>query len=199
MNKHVDPRTVPATTLAAEGMPRRKWTYDDVLKADEAGEFDPDDRFELIGGELVPMAAKGIRHEIVRDELNMYWGTRRPAHLKFSAETPLRLSKFDVPEPDFIIRPASLKLTETDGSTVLLAVEVAATSLPRDTGIKLRLYAEFGVREYWVIDAQTLVTTIYKQPSAAGYGSRVEIPPTQSLVPEAAPEMRVRLADLPID
>ena len=36
----------------------------------EAGIIDEDERFELIGGEVVPMSPKGARHEMVKIELN---------------------------------------------------------------------------------------------------------------------------------
>ena len=161
--------------------------------------FDPDERFELFDGEIVLMAAKGIRHERVKNELMMFWGRQRPDSLKFGAETSLRLSNYNVPEPDFLLHAAATPLSEVNGGSVLLAVEVAVSSRSRDLGFKARLYAQFGVCEYWVIEAETLTTIVHKVPTETGYASIAELPPAQTLVPEAAPEMSVRLGDLPID
>ena len=55
MNVHV--------TRAADGLPRRPFTIADVERMVEVGLIHPDERFELIGGEIVPMSPKGIRHE----------------------------------------------------------------------------------------------------------------------------------------
>ena len=56
-----------------------------------AGILTEDDNIELIGGEVVTMAAKGARHEILRNELMHYWADRRPRDVKIGVEPPLRL------------------------------------------------------------------------------------------------------------
>jgi hypothetical protein len=51
-----------------------------------------------------------------------------------------------------------------------------------------------GVREYWVIDAQTLTTWVHREPSADGHVSVAEVPPAEKLVP-LPPALAVRLGD----
>ena len=59
MNDHLpSPRREP--TQAAEGMPRWRWTLAEFERFIELGILTEDDRVELIGGEIVPMASKGI-------------------------------------------------------------------------------------------------------------------------------------------
>src|SRR6516165_10821840 len=43
------------TTTAAEGLPRRRFTVEEIEQITAAGIFLEDERFELIGGEIVPM------------------------------------------------------------------------------------------------------------------------------------------------
>ena len=199
MNKHVRPEEFIPAVRAPSDLPRRSWTFDEVLKAEAAGVFEPDERFELIDGELVLMAAKGIKHELVKTELVMYWGRKRPDSLKFGSETPFRLNLRNVPEPDFVLFPANLRLVDLSGPAVMLAVEVAKSSRSRDLGYKAKLYAQFGVREHWVIEAETLTTIVHKGPLKQGYSSVHETPPAELLTPEFAPEMAVRMADLELD
>ena len=66
------------TTQAAEGLPRRRWTVAEIEEMTRLGVFLEDDRFELIGGEIVPMNAKGIRHEVLKMELTHFWSPRTP-------------------------------------------------------------------------------------------------------------------------
>jgi hypothetical protein len=99
----------PATTQAADGLPRRAWTVDEVARMIELGILDEPEPFELIGGELVAMAAKNRQHEVLRTELGLNWGRRCPLDLKIAQETPLRLGDCDAPEPDLIVFPASLR------------------------------------------------------------------------------------------
>ena len=79
---------------------------------------------------------------------------------------------------------------------MLLAIEVAHSSLKFDTTTKAKLYAVLGVRDYWVVDAQTLTTRVHREPSGGGYASVVEVPPSETLVPLLAAPLAVRLADL---
>ena len=54
-----------------------------------------------------------------------------------------------------------------------------------------------GVREYWVINARTRVTLVHRDPAATGYGSVTEVPAGAIATPLLAPELAIRLADLP--
>jgi len=42
-------------TQAAEGLPRWRWTVEEIERIAATGIFNEQDRFELIGGEIVPM------------------------------------------------------------------------------------------------------------------------------------------------
>ncbi len=199
MNKHVKLDEFKNATQAAEGWPRRRWTIDEVFKAQRAGVFEPGERFELIGGEIVPISPKGIRHETLKSDLTMYWGKRRPPRLRFAQETTFHLSKTDVPEPDLVVYAKSTGLAGLSGQSALLVVEISDTTLVKDTTLKTRLYAGFGVREYWVINANTLVTTVHKDPLESGYRSITKVKGNKTLVPVEAPELAVCLSNIPVD
>ena len=74
------PKTWP-TTQAADGVPRLAWSLEDLDRLTELGVFAEHDRIELIGGELVPMASEGNRHERVRDEVQDWLMRRLPENL----------------------------------------------------------------------------------------------------------------------
>ena len=196
MRQIAEPKTRP-TTQAAEGVPRLRWTLAEFEQLIDLGIFTEEDRIELIQGELVPMAAKGNRHELVRDEL-MNWMFRPfPETLRLSTEIGWRPPGADTyVEPDLLICPRELKGVTVAPTEVLLAIEVGHSSLRFDTTIKARLYAAFGVRDYWVIDAQTLTTRVHREPSAKGYASVVEVLPGETVVPLLIAPLAVRLADL---
>ena len=187
----------PETTQVADGLPRRAWTVYEVERMVEVGILREPEPFELIGGELVAMAPKDRRHEVLRTELALYWGTRLGRDLKIASETPLRLGRHDAPEPDLIVFPASLLAPDVRADTVLLVVEVADSSLPADLNTKAPRYAAAGVREYWVINARDHLTIVFREPRQTGaYGYREEVQATETLVPTLAPSLAVRLADL---
>ncbi|WP_306120194.1 MULTISPECIES: Uma2 family endonuclease [unclassified Roseitalea] len=158
-------------TDAAEGLMRRAFTVDDIWRMVETGIIDPDERFELIGGEIVPMSPKGIRHERFKAWLNRQLVKGLPDQLMTIPETTLYLSDDTFIEPDFVVYPADSGLEKLSPETCLLAVEIADSSLAYDLGRKARLYAEFGIGELWVVDVNAMAVTIHRDPADGAYGS----------------------------
>ncbi len=102
-------------------------------------------------------------------------------------ETTFRLSEDTYLEPDVIIYPRTSGLRGLTGANVLLVVEIADSSLRYDVGRKAALYASFGIRELWVIDAVRLTTRIFREPAVDGYRDVSDFGPTDQLSPLIAP------------
>ena len=173
-------------TRAAEGLSRRRFTVAEVEAIVEAGIMDEDERVELIGGELVPMSPKGNHHEMVKVAPLRHWFRVRPDGLDIAPETTFRLSDDTYLEPDVVIYPRASGLVGLSQSNVLV-VEIADTSRRYDMGRKAKLYASFGVRELWVIDAVKMTARMFRSPSATSYGEIRDFAATDRLTPEFAP------------
>ena len=177
-----------AVTRAAEGLERRAFTVAAFERMAEFGIVEPDERLELIGGEVVPMAAKGSRHEGIKAAINYRWGRSCPDGHLFVPETALRLDEHTYLEPDFIVFGRTKPLAQLKGPDILLVVEVADSSLDYDLRRKPLVYASFGVRELWVIDAARRIVHRHREPRVAGYAAVGVLPATERLVPTFAPE-----------
>ena len=186
----------PDTTQAAEGMPRRPWTRAEIEAMVKAGIIDEDERFELIGGEVVPMSPKGARHELVKITLGEHLYRLAGRDLWVGQETTLWLDEISFVEPDFCIWPRSIPPVEQRGYDVLLAIEIADTSLSYDLGRKIGIYAAYGIGEVWVIDANRLVTHLHRRLGSEGYRDVFDAAPDGELVPDRVPTLRVNLAEL---
>jgi Uma2 family endonuclease len=186
----------PSTTTAAEGLPRRRFTVAELEQMTAAGILDEDERIELIGGEIVPMSPKGNQHEILKTTLNLYWARKLPDDILFATETTFRLTPDTYLEPDFVFYPKATGIRGLNAETARLVVEIADSSLGYDLGIKAGLYARFGIRELWVIDAVKLQTRIHTDPSSGGYRSIVVRLSSEQLVPQQIPALAVTLAAL---
>ncbi len=185
------------TTSAAEGLHRRRFTVAEVEAMVAAGVMEEDERVELIGGELVPMSPKGIRHEVMKAALLRRWYRVVPDELDLVSETTFRLSEDTYLEPDVVIYPRTSGLRGLTGANVLLVVEIADSSLTYDIGRKALLYASFGIRELWVIDAVRLAMRVFHEPAADGYRNARDVGPADRLVPLIAPEaFALRLDEL---
>jgi Uma2 family endonuclease len=196
MNSPLRPASLSISTRAAEGLDRRRWSVAEIEAVVEAGILLEDGRFEMIGGELVPMSPKGIHHEILKAHLNRHWMKRLPDHLMIIPETTFRISVDTFLEPDFLFYPRAVGVAGISPATALLAVEVADSSLSYDRGRKARLYASFGIPELWVIDAVKLKTRAFTEPAPDGYVKSRDFAPAEPLIPSFAPELAVTLAEL---
>jgi Uma2 family endonuclease len=195
-------RSQHATTQAAEGLPRLAWTLLEFERLSELGFFGGVDRererLELIDGELVPMHAKGRRHERVRGELQNHLVELLPKGFRLFNEPGWRPGGDLYLEPEIVICKAGLYADDVPPSEVLLLIEVADTSLRYDTATKAKIYARLGVREYWVVNAKTLETIVHHEPGEQGYGKISTAAPGETLAPLALPALAVSLGALKI-
>ncbi len=183
-------------TRAAEGFDRRSFTVAEILRMQDAGIISEDENFELIEGEIVPMQAKTHVHELIKSALNIGVVRALPDRLWLGVETTIYLSANTFVEPDLTIYPKGIKLEEVKGSDILLAIEVALTSLAYDRGLKARLYARHGVNELWVIDAARRQTFVHSGPGPKGWQSVVELGPNDPLTSAALPGFSIRLGPI---
>ena len=165
----------------------RAFTITDMERMVVAGILDPDERIELIEGELVPMSAKGSRHESIKTAINLRWGRLCPDGFCFSPETGLRLDPRNYLEPDFIVFARTKRLAAIRGPDVALAVEVADSSLDYDLRRKPLVYAAFGVLELWVIDAARRRIHRHADVGPQGYADIKEFASDERLSPRHAP------------
>ncbi len=188
-----------APTQTADGLPRWRWTVAEIERMAAEGYFRDDERLELLGGEIVPMSPKGRRHEAIREEIAFRFTRLAPEGIFVSSESQFDLSPDTYLVPDVLVRPASIKTPDLRGPDALLVVEIADTSLSYDLTTKASLYASHGVREYWVINAVTLVTKVHRQPSGDRYASTAEIGPSDRLTASLVPSLSLSLDTIAVD
>lgn len=181
-------------TLAAEGLPRRAFSVADVERMVEVGLLDPDERIELIGGELVPMAPKGARHEALKVLMLRAIIPLLGDAFFLAPETTFRMSDNTYLEPDFVFYPTEVGPVGLKPDNVALVIEIADSSLGYDLGRKAALYAAFGIPELWVVNAKTWVTTRHRRPSQKGYKEIVTIPKRGLLEASSVPGLALSLA-----
>jgi Uma2 family endonuclease len=198
MNDITPPPDTAPTTQAAEGLPRFKWSLAQFERLIEHGILMERDHVELIGGELVPMAAKGSRHELLRDELQDWMVRRLPAEVRLSFELGWRPDGETFLEPDILVSTRGARAPTMPVGEVLLLIEIAKSGFEFDSGVKAKVYARLGVREYWVVDAVTLSTRVFREPGGHGYGSVADVPPAATLMPHLVPALAVSLGGLGI-
>lgn len=198
MNEITHARFPRQPTQGAEGLPRWRWTLAEFDKMIESGLLTEDDRVELIDGELVPMAAKGNRHELVKTELINWMFRRLGVNEMLTVELGWRPGGDLYVEPDVVIYGRGPMPSQVPAPDTLLVIEISDSSLRYDLDRKAMIYASLGVREYWVIDANTLETMVHLSPSAEGYGRVNAHAPAGTLTPTLVPAVALSLGGLGI-
>ncbi|MFP5274359.1 Uma2 family endonuclease [Coleofasciculus sp.] len=170
----------------------KRFTIEDYHRLAELGFFAEDDRVELIRGEIMQMAAKGTAHtNCCRDLLEELAGLVT-GRAKLQCQDPIILSSNSEPEPDFAIlrkRADNYRFSLPKPEDVFLVIEIADSTLKYDREVKLPLYAEAGISDYWIFNLIDNHLEAYSQPYHKGQGifgyslKRIVLPDQTMLLP----------------
>jgi Uma2 family endonuclease len=153
---------------------RRRFTVDEYHRMAEVGILTPDDRVELIDGEIVEMSPIGAPHARCVVFLTEAFVRGLAGRAVISPQNSLRLGEHLEPQPDLILlRPPLARYGKRvpGPGDALLVLEVADTSQHRDRVIKLPRYAATGVPEVWIVDLEGSAVEVYRTASSDGYRS----------------------------
>ena len=174
-------------------------TAQEYLQMGKTGVFAPDARLELIEGEIFEMAPIGPPHAGAVNTLTRLLVLRTGERAVVSVQQPVIAGELSVPQPDF----ALLKPRRDDYSgahpargDILLAIEVAETTLRTDLRIKGPLYARTGIPEYWVVDVNDKVVHVFREPGPKGYRRSFIAAGSDELAALELPQVRLRVAEI---
>ncbi len=186
-----------ALVRALETSQQHRFTLDDVLRMREAGILDEGARVELIDGALVEMAPEGTPHTRVKMQLaKRFWATAGDA-IEVIVDSTLRLAPTYAPDPDLYLYDASLPLSTVNGVNVGLVIEIAASTTRYDLAFKAELYAQHGVRDYWVVDVNTDTIIVHRDPVDGVYRDIKRHMAQDTVTALVLPNVALSLAALP--
>ncbi len=166
----------------------------------ELGILKPDERTELIAGQILYMAAKGTPHVLALRLLSTALDTLLANQPFFvSTQDPIQLDDFSEPEPDLaIVGGTALEYADHHPrpSDIALIVEVADSTLRPDCEVKDKLYAQAGIVDYWVLDLKNRQLHIFRNPTPTGYTSHLILTEPNQITPLAFPNLTLTLTDL---
>jgi Uma2 family endonuclease len=185
--------------MAAAERPARRWSVAEYHRLGELGVFGPDERLELIVGEILPMspiksphaAATTVVHLALLPVFGAGWVVR--------TQLPLTLGEDSEPQPDVaVVSGDPSDYWDAHPKSAALIVEVSDATLRFDQTEKATLYARAGIPEYWVLNLPQrrlevrrdpdLPTGQYRSVSSRGDGETVS--------PLAAPGTTIAVSDL---
>ncbi len=151
-------------------------SVDDYYKMAEVGNHKPEDRVELIEGEIIDMVPIGSAHGGTTIKLvELFSRAVADGLVALSVQGALRLDAYNQPQPDgLLLRPPSDMYRERHptAADVLLLIEVSDTSRRYDRGPKWDLYARFQIPEVWIVDVVDKVVELFRDPQKGVYQYR---------------------------
>ena len=152
----------------------KRFSIAEYHRLGELGFFAPDERVELIRGEIIKMAAKGRLHSVCNSLLlrELYPLLGKRAMLR--GQEPIILSADSEPEPDVAIarnRSDNYLSSHPEPADILLVIEVSDSTLKYDQKTKLSLYAEAGISNYWIFNLVDIQLEMHSEPYQKQQGS----------------------------
>ena len=188
--------SAPAPHLGA-GPERRRWTAGEFQRMSDAGVFGPEERLELIEGEVVRKVTQNAPHWTAIRKTQRLLESLFATGFDIRTQVPLNFGEGagDRPEPDVAVVTGSFQDYATaHPTTAVLVVEVSDVTLAFDRSTKAQVYARAGIAEYWVVNLIDHVLEVHRQPVASAasptgheYGSVLRLRPDESVTPLAAP------------
>ena len=177
----------------------RAFTVSEYYRMAEADILTEEDRVELIAGQIVAMSPIGSRHAACVDRLNGLLHRQLEQAFIVRVQSPVALDAYSEPEPDLVLLRARADFyaaAHPSAADVLLAIEVADTSVKYDREVKLPLYAQAGIPEVWLIDLQKGHIEVYARPQSGTYQQRVEVAADATFTSPTVAGLELAVADV---
>ncbi len=142
------------------------------------GELGEDDRIELLHGVLTRKMTKGTYHEACCLLCRRAIERIAPAGFIVRVEGPVRIPEYSMPEPDLSVARGDVRdyLARHPGpGDVVLAVEIAETSLAVDRGLKRDLYAAAAIPNYWIVNLVDRRIEVFADPGDGAYATALVV------------------------
>jgi Uma2 family endonuclease len=176
-------------------------TLNDYERMVEQGAFDwmGDRRLELIYGELREATPPGPTHAEAVSRLTR-WTTdnTKSSEVAIRVQDPIGIPELEsMPQPDIVwARPKSYGEAHPQPRDVLLVIEVASTSLDDDLGLKAELYAQAGIKDYWVVNLVEFCIEVFRTPKKGRYSERRTYQIGEFVRPLALPKAELTVSGL---
>lgn len=177
----------------------RLLSVEDYHQMVRAGVLAPDERVELIAGQLYTMAAKGTAHSAAVTRIKRLLETQLGDRVLLRFQDPVQLDDYSEPEPDVAVVQVDSQDYEDHHPTpheIYLLIEVSDTTFKRDYELKAPAYARSGILDYWLLDVSRQQLYVFRSPMAEGYASEVVLSENDTVSLLAFPDCKITVKDL---
>jgi len=165
----------------------------------EAGILAPEEKVELINGEIIQISPIGSQHAACVSRLRELIGEILGKSVIIRTQDPVRLNDKSEPEPDLAIlrRQADFYASaHPQPEDVLLLIEVADSSLHFDQHVKLPLYAAANIPEVWIIDITNQKVQTFSAPEAGAYKQQALFRVSENVTSTTLPDLKLSVDNI---
>lgn len=170
-----------------------RFTYEEFVRLGEACAFGEGRRFELRDGRLIEMPSEGALHMFVRHKMLEDFASQLPAiksmGLTFLTDPTVRISDKHVVIPDFVFGRPPRSDAPYGPQDLLLAIEVAVSTVSYDRKVKREDYAAAGFADYWLVEPEAKLVRVFTAPDAGDYAEVSVRRPGERLALPFAPQI----------
>ncbi|MEM9525936.1 MAG: Uma2 family endonuclease [Bacteroidota bacterium] len=142
------------------------WSLERYHRAIDVGVFTEDDKIELLYGTIVELMPAGTLHEECVSLLADFFRYRFGRDYRYREEKSISIpSTLSEPEPDFVVVVNKTYGDQRPGpDDIHFIAEVANSSLKDDRAVKVKLYAEANLAEYWIVNLVNRQIEVHLNP-----------------------------------
>jgi len=184
---------------------QRLLTVEEFNRAWTLGVYGPEERLELIEGEVIEKVTPQLMPHatgmtLAADKVRSHFG--RGYYVR--VQQPLLLGNRSQPEPDVaVITGEARDYMDAHPTTAVLLIEVSDSTLRYDRTIKAGLYARAGIADYWILNLVDRVLEVHREPAAMtdmplghGYRSVTRYTRSDSIAPLSALHSVIAVTDI---
>ena len=158
-----------------QNVPEYRWTLDRYHEAIRKGLFTAADRIELLYGKIVGLMPVGPPHSYCVTLVADFSRDRFEKAYMYREEKPITIAATaSEPQPDIaVVRQRDYSFENPGPDDIYLAIEIASSSLDKDQTVKVVLYAEADITEYWIVNLakRRIEVHLNPLPDEGTYGS----------------------------
>jgi Uma2 family endonuclease len=178
----------------------KRWiSADEYERMGQVGIFHPDDRLELLEGEIYEMSPIGSLHAACVDFLVVLLAGLAQHRFIVRGQNPIRLDDFSEPQPDVALlrwRDDFYRHAHPKPADVLLVIEVADSTVESDRRYKIPLYAKAGIKEAWLVNLPEEKIELYAEPANGAYQITREFKRGEEAQAHSLADLRVNVAQM---
>lgn len=177
----------------------KRFCVDEFRRMTEIGILPEESGWEIIDGYLLDKMTIGSKHAGTVKRLSEMLRDSARNQAIISVQDPIQIDEYNEPEPDIaLLRRRNDFYTESHPKPidVLLLVKVSDSTAEYDREIKKTLYAEAGIREFWLVNLKDNNVEVYTQPKNGVYYSALILEPGETIESKSIENLRFSVEEI---